>query len=456
MQRSAGSANECRQLPDRREFGIIMDVEASRAIRQAEVGAAKTMIERTGERFGVKPERLAADRAYGSAAKLNWPRQREADHAAHSRHRQVQAQGRHLLTEDFTFHKAGDIYTCPAGAVQARRDAVRPPPAHLPARRLRLRGPRGPQDEFTLAAIAQNLRRLAKFVARATCYGVRCCVSVACVSTSASKPPLPSGRTATGTSRPCGRVASITRSVLPTHSSAYSRPHACGAPGPYDMTSPPLAVLCNRTQRMNVGYVSTPVGTDYPMSRGPGPIEQAIAAAFQAEPDRIFTVPDLCRIAYANEASTWPVDRATGDRSPPENRRRSVHRAAMNVARRLGWKHWVSEVYGRNAKFERGAAYHQPMARNANTAGSTYVMPGSQPPEPTRRMLALQAAQEAVERKQREIANEYIAHFQALRARYEELTTELEEVKAGMEMLVVKSRLLAGPGPAARAQRGRY
>jgi hypothetical protein len=32
--------------------------------------------------------------------------------------------------------------------------------------RLRLRGPRGAQDEFTLAATAQNLRRLAKFVAR--------------------------------------------------------------------------------------------------------------------------------------------------------------------------------------------------------------------------------------------------------------------------------------------------
>ena len=30
------------------------------------------MIERTEERFGVKPERLAADTAYGSAANLNW------------------------------------------------------------------------------------------------------------------------------------------------------------------------------------------------------------------------------------------------------------------------------------------------------------------------------------------------------------------------------------------------
>ena len=32
--------------------------------------------------------------------------------------------------------------------------------------RLRLRGPRGAQDEFVLAAIAQNLRRLAVLIAR--------------------------------------------------------------------------------------------------------------------------------------------------------------------------------------------------------------------------------------------------------------------------------------------------
>src|SRR5262245_59649586 len=54
------------------KVGIIMDVEASRAIRQAEVGAAKSMIERTEARFDIKPERLAADTAYGSGANLNW------------------------------------------------------------------------------------------------------------------------------------------------------------------------------------------------------------------------------------------------------------------------------------------------------------------------------------------------------------------------------------------------
>jgi transposase len=54
------------------DHAIIVDVEASRAIRQAEVGAARTMIERTQDRFGLWPERLAADSAYGSAENLAW------------------------------------------------------------------------------------------------------------------------------------------------------------------------------------------------------------------------------------------------------------------------------------------------------------------------------------------------------------------------------------------------
>jgi hypothetical protein len=54
------------------KFGIIMDVEASRAIRQAEVGASQTMIERTEATFGLKPDWLAADTAYGSASNLHF------------------------------------------------------------------------------------------------------------------------------------------------------------------------------------------------------------------------------------------------------------------------------------------------------------------------------------------------------------------------------------------------
>jgi hypothetical protein len=39
------------------KFGIIMDVEASRTVRKAEVGAAKTMIERTQECIDIRAAR---------------------------------------------------------------------------------------------------------------------------------------------------------------------------------------------------------------------------------------------------------------------------------------------------------------------------------------------------------------------------------------------------------------
>src|SRR5476649_2245489 len=54
------------------KHAVIVDVEASTAIRQAEVTACKTMIVRAKERFDLHPDRLAADTAYGSAEMLNW------------------------------------------------------------------------------------------------------------------------------------------------------------------------------------------------------------------------------------------------------------------------------------------------------------------------------------------------------------------------------------------------
>ena len=51
---------------------MIMDVEATTAVRQAEVGAAKTMLDRTAEQFDVRPSRLIADGGYGSAEMLGW------------------------------------------------------------------------------------------------------------------------------------------------------------------------------------------------------------------------------------------------------------------------------------------------------------------------------------------------------------------------------------------------
>jgi hypothetical protein len=41
------------------DHAVIVDVEASTAVRQAEVTAAKRMIERIEQRFDLYPERLA-------------------------------------------------------------------------------------------------------------------------------------------------------------------------------------------------------------------------------------------------------------------------------------------------------------------------------------------------------------------------------------------------------------
>src|SRR6202023_769816 len=54
------------------KHAVIMDVEATTTIRQAEVGAAKTMLDRTAEQFEVAPSRLVADAGYGSAEMVGW------------------------------------------------------------------------------------------------------------------------------------------------------------------------------------------------------------------------------------------------------------------------------------------------------------------------------------------------------------------------------------------------
>ncbi len=227
------------------KFGIIMDVEASRAVRQAEVGSSRTMIERTEARFGIKPEWLAGDTAYGSAANLNWlVNERMIAPYIPVIDKSKRDDGT-FSREDFTFDKERDIYICPAGKVltttrrvmnddqlfyraskrecdicplkmqccpkeparkvtrsiyeeardvaracgkteayaQSRRDRKKVEMlfAHLKRilrlDRLRLRGPSGATFEFTLAAIAQNLRRLAKLIAQPPPYR-----SIACAT----------------------------------------------------------------------------------------------------------------------------------------------------------------------------------------------------------------------------------------------------------------------------------
>lgn len=54
------------------QSGVIVDVEATPALRTNEVNAARTMIDRVERRFDLKPTRLIGDMAYGSAELLGW------------------------------------------------------------------------------------------------------------------------------------------------------------------------------------------------------------------------------------------------------------------------------------------------------------------------------------------------------------------------------------------------
>jgi transposase len=212
---------------------IIVDVEATTAIRQAEVLAAKRMIERSMDRFDLYPARLLGDSAYGSAEMLAWL---VYEHGIEPHVTVFDKSARRDGTfsrDDFTYDHEGDVYFCPAGKMLTTKgtlvndgvtmlyraskydcevcplkprccpkDPARKVPrsihegardmardiarsdegrtsrrqrkkvemlfAHLKRilrlDRLRLRGPNGARDEFHLAAIAQNLRKLAKLI----------------------------------------------------------------------------------------------------------------------------------------------------------------------------------------------------------------------------------------------------------------------------------------------------
>ena len=216
---------------------VIVDVEASRSILSAEVGASRTMLDRVKDRFGLQPERLIADTAYGSAKNLGWL----VEHGIAPHIPVIDKAGRPDGTwtrTDFEWDAGNNQYICPEGqslkqfrrnysdpnrgpsgkgvakyralkltcqacpskvqccpnmdfrsitreehedARQVARDIAKTKHyeismnlrkkvemlfAHLKRilglGRLRLRGPCGANDEFLLAATAQNLRKLAK------------------------------------------------------------------------------------------------------------------------------------------------------------------------------------------------------------------------------------------------------------------------------------------------------
>ena len=103
---------------------VIMDVEPTTAVRQAEVTAAKTMIARTAERIGVEPARLAADTGYGSAEMLNWlVEERGIEPHVPVFDKSARKDGS-LSRAEFTYDHASDVYTCPAGKLLKTRGTL--------------------------------------------------------------------------------------------------------------------------------------------------------------------------------------------------------------------------------------------------------------------------------------------------------------------------------------------
>ena len=94
---------------------IIVDVEATRAIRQAEVGAARTMIERTMDRFGLYPASLAGDSAYGAAEMLAWLVHEQGIEPHIPVFDKSRRNDGTFSREDFAYDNEGDVYVCPAG-----------------------------------------------------------------------------------------------------------------------------------------------------------------------------------------------------------------------------------------------------------------------------------------------------------------------------------------------------
>jgi transposase len=97
------------------DHAVIVDVEATTAVRQAEVTAQRRMIERTQERFGLWPERLAADAGYGDAPNLAWLVHERDIHPHIPVFDKSARRNGTFERAAFTYDHDDDSYVCPGG-----------------------------------------------------------------------------------------------------------------------------------------------------------------------------------------------------------------------------------------------------------------------------------------------------------------------------------------------------
>jgi hypothetical protein len=97
------------------DHAVIVDVEPSTAVRQGELAACRTMIERANDSLGLHPDRLAADTAYGTAEMLEWLVHQQGIAPHIPVFDKSKREDGTFSRSDFAYHPQSDAYTCPAG-----------------------------------------------------------------------------------------------------------------------------------------------------------------------------------------------------------------------------------------------------------------------------------------------------------------------------------------------------
>jgi hypothetical protein len=104
------------------EHNVILDVEPTPAYRIAEVNSTRTMIDRVEENLDIKPDRLIADTAYGSAAMLDWVVEQKGIEPHIPVCDKSEGKPDTFRVSDFTWDSEAGCYHCPADKqLQSRR-----------------------------------------------------------------------------------------------------------------------------------------------------------------------------------------------------------------------------------------------------------------------------------------------------------------------------------------------
>lgn len=112
--------------------GIIVDVEATPALRTDEVNSTRAMIDRVEERFDMKPTRLVGDTAYGAAEILGWMVDEKAIEPHVPVWDRTQRKDETLSSSEFRWNEQADEYLCPQGhALRNQWRAFQNPRTHV-------------------------------------------------------------------------------------------------------------------------------------------------------------------------------------------------------------------------------------------------------------------------------------------------------------------------------------